>query len=479
MKRSSIFTALLILILPILARGLWFYRGLPQRGEIATPDFESFAAPEAPLNKTAAKANTASEATGGIVLLDTIHLNQFNPNEIDALTSAIQERGGRMESYIDSTQLEYQLKYASAFITVSPSVPFSTNEQQTLKKFADRGGRILAFTDATRNFIYYDSTSGNPLAYGDSESANSLLSAFDITVNNDYLYNTEKNEGNFRNVLFDEFSKSELTFGLKEVALYGTHSVESLSGMILLRGMESTLSSGTDAHDFSQGGAALSADGNVAAFGDFTFLTSPYNSYTDNATLIANLADFILAGSRNTSLQSFPFVFKEKSVQVFLTSEVTKTTELVTALSGLQTSLRAMGIEIEFTDIRPRSGDAIVIGSFAPMDEIEPYAKKFDVTLGDGDFITTAEYGDVGRYGTGILLFDASDKGNTLVLLADTPEDINSLISVISNGSLSACLTGESVAVCSVGVGGDYSSESTDGEATDEATPEATPTPSG
>jgi len=478
MKRSSIFTALLILLLPIFARGLWFYRGVPQQAEVATPDFESFAAPEPPINDSA-EVNDATLQTNGIVLLDNIHLNQFNLNEIDSLTSAIQERGGRMENYADSSMFEHQLKYASAFISVSPSVPFSRTEQQSLRKFAERGGRILVLTDATRNFIYYDPVSGNPLAYGDSDSANSLLSAFDISINSDYLYNTENNEGNFRNVIFEEFGKNELTFGLKEVVLYGTHSVESLSGMILLRGSGTTLSSANDAHASSQGGAALSEDGNVAAFGDFTFLTSPYNSFTDNATLISNLADFVLSGQQNTTLQSFPFIFKEKTVQVFLTSEVLKTTELVSALSGLQTSLRAMDIEIEFTDARPRSGDAIVISSFAPVDEIESYTRKFDVTLGDGNFITTTEYGDVGRFGTGLVLFDASDKGNTLVLLADTPEDIISLIGVISSGSLSACLTGESMAVCSVGVGGDYSSESTDGAATDETTPEATPTPSG
>lgn len=487
MKKQFIFIALAALILPSILRGLWFYRGAPQRPEIATPDFASFAAPQAPVNPPA-ETGEDIEQIPGTVLIDAIHGNQFFMTEIEPLTSAIEARGGKVETLTDTSMLEYQLKYASAFISVSPTVSFSAVETQALGSFAERGGRILVFTDATRNVLFYDFISGNPIAYGDANAANSLLSAFGISVNNDYLYNTQENEGNFRNVLFDDFGKSELTFGLKEVALYGAHSVESPSGLVLLRGAESTLSSADDAHDPGQGGAALSEDGNVAAFGDFTFLSSPYNNYTDNATLIANLADFALAGSQSKSLANFPFLFEGGTVQVFVAPELTKTAELISALGGLQASLRYMNVDLEFVDDAP-SGDAIIIASFEPTEEIEPYAKKFDIVLDDGEFIDTTEFGEVGRYGNGILLFDAGTKGNTLVLLADTPEDIVSLIGVVGSGSLFSCLTSDNVAVCSVGFGGEYSSDSSGESAAEgstegtpaegETAPEATPTPGG
>ncbi|MCQ3939087.1 MAG: hypothetical protein DPW18_18890 [Chloroflexi bacterium] len=488
MKKQLIFIALAALILPAVLRGFWFYRGVPERPEIATPDFASFAAPQAPVNP-AGETDEEIEQTSGTVLVDAVHGNQFVMSEIESLTSAIKARGGRIETLTDASMLEYQLKYVSAFISVSPTLSFTAVETQALRSFAERGGRVLIFTDATRNMLFYDFISGNPIAYGDANAANSLLSAFDISVNNDYLYNTQKNEGNFRNVLFDDFGKSELTFGLKEVALYGAHSVESPSGLVLLRGAESTLSSANDAHDPGQGGAALSEDGNVAAFGDFTFLTPPYNTYTDNATLIANLADFALAGGQSKSLANFPFLFKEGRVQVFVAPELTRTAELVSALGGLQASLRYLNVEMEFVDDVPSSGDAIIIGTFEPTEEIEPYAKKFDIVLGDGEFIDTTEFGEIGRYGNGILLFDAGSKGSTLVLLADSPEDIISLIGMAGGGSLFSCLTSDNVAVCSVGYGGEYSSGSggesagegsTEGTpAEGETTPEATPTPGG
>lgn len=488
MKKQFVFIAIAALILPAILRGFWFYRGVPNRPEIATPDFTSFVAPEAPVNSPSDAGNEI-EQLNGTVVLDLIHGNQFYMNEIESLTQAIKERGGVIESLIDTASLEYQLKYASAFITVSPSVMFNTLEIQALHSFVERGGKVIVFTDATRNIIYYDYISGNPIAYGDADAANSLLAGFGISINNDYLYNTETNEGNFRNIIFDDFGKSELTFGLKEVALYGARSVESNSGLILLEGTESTRSSANDVHNPGQGGAALSENENVAAFGDFTFLTSPYNGYTDNATLIANLADFALSGSQTLTLSNFPFLFNADTVQVFVSPELTKTTELIGALSGLQTSLRYMNVDVEFVSDVPRTGDAIIIGSYALTEDTEAFANKFDVTIDEGEVISTVEFGDVGRYGNGILMFDAGTKGNTLVMLADTPEDLVSLIGVVSSGSTFSCLTSDKVAVCGVGFGGDYYSES-DGETLDDGTtteegstdgtePEVTATPAG
>lgn len=489
MKRQYIIIAILALILPALVRGLWFYRGLPpERGEIATPDYASFTRPQVAVSTPDVED---IQALGGRVLLDAFHGNQFMPADVEALTSAIQARGGKVDTILDPISMESQLKQASAFISISPSFYYSQYEVQTLKNFAERGGRILVFTDATRNSLYYDMISGNPIAYGDSIAANSLLKAFDISINNDYLYNTELNEGNFRNVVFGEFGKSELTFGLSEVALYGTHSVESPSGLLLLQGAETNLSSTNDAYDPDQGGAALSADGNVVAFGDFTFLSSPYNTYTDNATLIQNLADFALSGTQTRTLANYPYLFNERTVQVYIAENLTRTTELVTALGLLQTSMRYMDIQLEFVEDLPRSGDAIVIGSYESLDEFDTYLKKFDVTIDGGDYISTTEFGEIGRYGNGLVMFDAESKGNTLILLADTSEEVVSMINLTGGAGLSSCLTSEKLAVCSVGFGGDYysssdestesTSEETSTETTTEgeATPEATPTPGG
>lgn len=486
MKRQSITIAILALILPALLRGLWYYRGVPERSEIATPDYASFERPVPAINTP----NTENiEQVGGTVVIDGYHANQFTLNEIEALTSALRARGGNIETAADSTTLETLLKTASAFVSVSPSTIYAPYEATLLKNFVERGGKILVFTDATRNSLYFDYISGNPIAYGDANAANSLLKYFDIAVNNDYLYNTDKNEGNFRNVLFDDFGKSELTFGLDEVALYGSRSIKTDSGLILLQGAQTNLSSLDDTHDPKAGGAALSANGSVAAFGDFTFLSAPYSAYMDNAALIQNLADFALSGSQKTSLDLFPYIFTKNSVQVYVAPDITKDPSMVIALGGLQSSLRLLNLHVQFVDKMPSSGDAILIGSFDATEDFQDYLLKADVEVGDAT-ITTATFGDVDKSGNGVLIFEPNKKGNTLVLLGGTPEDIIALIGVTSYNSLSSCLTSETLAVCSVGASGDYyygdtSSDTVDGTSTEttdqstEPTPEATPTPGG
>ncbi|NWF63425.1 MAG: hypothetical protein HXY38_03880 [Chloroflexi bacterium] len=487
MKRQYLIIAILALLLPALARAAWFYRGdPPQRPEIATPDYASFERPQAPVNTP---QTSDIEPVGGIVLLDAAHGNQFNLSEIDSLAAAIRARGGNLETVSDALQLETSLKYASAYITVSPTLTYSVYETRALKDFTDRGGKLLVFVDATRYYLGFDMISGNPIPYGDVDAANSLLKMWDISVNNDYLYNVEKNEGNFRNVIFDQFGKSELTFGLNDVALYGARSVESDSGLILLQGSENTLSSKDDAHDPTAGGAILSEDGSVAAFGDFTFLSAPYSTYTDNAILIQNLSDFTLSGETTASLDVFPYLFTGETVQVYVSSELEKDPTLVNGLGSLQTTMRALNYKVEFVEDVPSSGDVIIIGLLDSTDEFNTYLKKADVDI-EFNLISTVEFGDIRRAGNGLLLFNAGAKGNTLAVLAETPEDLLALLGVLGgDNGLDACLTSEQVAVCGVGYGSSYEYDSYEEpaaqepeqktESTEPSREEVTPTPGG
>lgn len=459
MKKYLVFIALAALLLPPIIRGLWFYRGVVERPAIATPAFESFAAPQPPRNNL---TQEDAKQLGGTALVDFSHGNRFMMTEITAFTEAIKQRGGQVELNNDPALLEYQLKSASAYIVISPSILFTPYEIQLVQNFVKQGGRVLVFTDATRNAIYYNFFADTVTAYGDVEAANPLLEPFDISINNDYLYNVEKNEGNFRNVFFDEFAKDELTFGLKQVAFYGSHSVESPSGLILLRGTDTTLSSETDAHDPLQGGAALGEGGNVAAFGDFTFLSPPYNAYADNAIFIQNLADFALSGNRTATLENFPFVFKTKTIQVYLAPGVKMTNSLISALGSLQTDMRFLGIQMEFTSKAPTDADAIIIGSLASIEDVEPFAKKFGFKPDENGLLTTAEFGKVNTSGNGLILLDAGKLGNRLILLAAADEDIISLVSLVNYGYLNSCLMQETVALCSVGYGDSYYDDTSD-----------------
>jgi hypothetical protein len=272
-----------------------------------------------------------------------------------------------------------------------------------------------------------------------------------------------ENEGNFRNVYFDQFGKNELAIGLKRVALYGSHSIKTDSGTLLLTSGKQTFSSLTDTHNAAEGGAALSADGNVLVMGDFTFLATPYNTVADNSTLIANIADFLLGGTRQPSLADFPFLFSGKTVQVLPTSEVQMTAEMVAALGGLQTNLQNVGTQIQLVEKAPSTGDTLVLGTFVQSEDLLPFIEGFDLVTEDfSTFVEVPGMGKVGRTGNGLVLFEAGEKGNTLTLLAETTDDLTYLLNALNHGGLSSCLVQGRIALCSIGFGGSFSEEPTD-----------------
>jgi len=116
------------------------------------------------------------------------------------------------------------------------------------------------------------------------------------------------------------------------------------------------------------------------------------------------------------------------------------------------------------------------------------FTDPFNIELDEfSETITVKNFGNIGRSGNGLLLFETNKKGNTLTLLADTPEDLISLLNTVTSGSLYGCVLQGDIGICSVGYGGSYSedtgeatAEPTNGEATPEpVNSESTPTPGG
>lgn len=460
MKKYMIWIALAALLLPALARGIWFYRGLPpQPREIATPDYQSFAVSQPPLSTPLAAEK--AKPSGGVVLFDRAHANQFQPSEAQSLEEQIARRGGSVETLLDASLLGQKLKYVSAYVVVSPSAAFTDEEIRLVQQFVERGGRLLVFTDATRGTVYYDWWNDTLTNFSDTTAVNPLLAPHGVIVNNDYLYNIVENEGNYRNVFFDQFGKDELTFGLKRVAFYGAHSVKAENGKVLLGGNESNLSSVDDAHDPAAGGAALSANGRALVFGDFTFLSAPYRNVADNAALISNIADFALGGKQAVSLQNFPYIFSKPLVQVYPAEGTKLTAETIAAIGGLQEALRVINVELRVTDKVPRAGDFLVLGLFEKAEKLEDFLAPFNLELNEDEkTVALKKFGEIGRAGNGLLLFEQGKDGNTLILLADSQEDLLTLISNLGGGALSGCVLQDNFAVCSVGYGGDSSEES-------------------
>jgi hypothetical protein len=271
--------------------------------------------------------------------------------------------------------------------------------------------------------------------------------------------------------------------------------VETDSGLSLLVGNDKTLSSATDSipgNDPKKGwaAAALSKDGNVLAAGDFTFFTPPYNSVGDNSTLIINIADFLLGGQRKVILSDFPYIFNGKTVDILPTSNVQMTAELTGSLSKLQTAFAATNTDIKVVKEAPINGNLIVLGTYSPSDDLTKYVEPFNLKMDDlSEFVEVPQLGKLGRSGNGLLLLNYTNQTTTLVVLADTMDDVTTLLGMLSSGDLTGCLLQDNVGVCSTGFGGSFSTGGTStpsegGTLTPDATPiqketPVTATPSG
>jgi hypothetical protein len=69
MKKDLLWIAAAALLLPILARLIWFYPGVPSRPEIATPDYQSLSIPQAPIETPDSEEKVKQR--GGVVLVIT------------------------------------------------------------------------------------------------------------------------------------------------------------------------------------------------------------------------------------------------------------------------------------------------------------------------------------------------------------------------------------------------------------------------
>lgn len=458
MRRNLVSVAITAFLIPIIVRGLWFYRGVYRpTPPLAAPEYQELSIPVPP-EGSEPQVTEPTDATGKVVLLDWAHSNLFNPTEIEDFLEDLTARNAAVEIVEDTFDrsgppLWERLQYASAYMIFSAQDSFSNSEVAAIVNFVERGGRVLVICDPTRSFASFDDFFGHELV--DVTVANTLLAPFDITFSDDYLYNLIENEGNFRNVLFHSFADDPLTAGLSSLAFYGTRSINTNSGTPLVIGDENTLSSRTDsAGDLAA--AMRSVDGGVIAIGDMTFLTSPYNRVADNPRLIANLLEFLLSGQRRFDLMDFPYIFTDEVV-LWITESFSISADTIPTIMGIRDSLLERGITLRVEEQLPEDSDIIVL---SPFDAEDPVLDMLESVEGlvlpadeDDGFLIAPNFGRVHPAGIGLILLQEVDGHFTLFLLADTPDDLLSLAEIVMEDTLQGCLVFENTALCKVGSG--------------------------
>lgn len=470
--RNRIILAIGLLLIPIVFRTLFYYHGIYTNPGLQTPNFADKVVPEPPTPAANATA-VFNPVRGKVIVIDKFHANLFDPSEIEPLVTAFSARGAQVEYQTGDKALAMSLKYASAYLVFGPTSAFSSEELLAIQQFIASGGRLLVFSDPTRALMSYDMF-GSPTNVPDVNYSNPLIAPYGLVFVNDYIYNLEENEGNFRNVKFTQFADNPLTQGLQMVVFYGAHSVRAENGTILAQGSAKTFSSLTD-----QGGnlttLALSANQQVLAAGDFSFLTNPYNQVADNSRLLAQIANFALSGERQPILANFPYLF-QRPVSLVADEKLYLTPEALGPVANLQKILNAVNLPLNPRSAAKVDEDLILLGTFDSGASLKPYLSSFKLDLEKVDeTLTLPGIGKISREGNGLLLFTHTAKTNTLILLTPNATDLPGFIDLVASGDLSGCVLTGQVGVCKLAPVDESDTSSSEAET---ATPEAESTPS-
>ena len=482
MKIKRLLLAVLFFSLPLIIRTLWFYRGFSFIGtDVQSPAYESFTITQPTLSTPAAANFQDDPEQAAVILFDQAHRNKYTFAEIETLRNSLIWKGAETISLDVKTDLIGLLKKSDAFVIITPTEFYSDEDIEAIEEFVNRGGRLLVITDPTRSFAEYDTEREKSVIL-----TNEIIAPFQISFRNDYIYNLEENEGNFRNVFVYPSGHSPLEKNISELVFYAAHSLETRS-QIVFTGDDKTLSS-LDDQGFKLPVASLDTSGNVLVIGDMTFMTTPYDMVLDNTQLILNIADFLVKGQRTKTLDDFPNVFSQDiGIQFF--NDLSLDEEILSTIAKIKNSFARDDLSLVILEEPQRGFDMILLGLYPPEGDIREITDELGIVfetqndgvdlnpeitpttvnneeiseqINDGEnfqpengFALDSEgyykvpgFGNVPISGFGYILLDRRSDHVNLIFLADSQKNVQNLLSLLVSGTLNACLTTQNIAVC-------------------------------
>ena len=264
----------------------------------------------------------------GPVVVDLAHGNRLARSQFEPLASALARRGVgtrfwlstidvmSLTNYLDypdqSETLAPLLEEATALVVVSPFFLWTKEEIALVERFVADGGHLLIISD--------------PDVVGDlAQDINTLGEPFGVVFNDDYLYDTTLNDGNYTFILPDDFQGQGERLASREIAMYGARSI---GGEVspLIRSAFTTLSSIrtglTNFTTMALGGLESRGTlGRVLALSDFDVLTNSYVERHDNVELVEFVAGFLAAAERKDTITDFPAYLGKEVALVFGNAE--------------------------------------------------------------------------------------------------------------------------------------------------------------
>ncbi len=374
---------LVLLALPVAGRYVYFNRGVYTPAKVVRPDLAGIDVPTPELVQFVDSFQKANS----VILFDFSHDNNLKEAELNGLWERIAARGSRPELVTPGEPLQNKLRSAQAYVVVSPRMPFSAEETRQIKHFVDTGGRLLLATDPTRYDVTYDPMGFPKERKSDVTDMNVLSAPFGMVFEDDYVYNMTSNAGSYRDVVLNRFGDGALTQGLKQVTFFAAHSISS-NGRPVVIADKDTRSSLSE----KQGGlvvAALAAKDQVLGLGDFTFLTSPYSSVSDNDRLVSNIADFLVGAHRIYELTDFPYFFGNE-VELMYAGKEAIGGDVLSQAGLLQRAFDAAGKKLVPRKADSVEADALFIGLFDGTEFVRDdlAARQISITLSPKDVAT-------------------------------------------------------------------------------------------
>ena len=407
---------------------LFFYRGGYQPPPQAQIPFDQIQ--RDPASPGGFIDRPAGQVREGVLLVDAVHRNSFEPGEVVSLLTRIGARGYQIK-YLGNFQtpggssgasrLEEALRGADSFLVILPRESYSRREAAVVEKFAGKGGEVLLIGDPTRR-----------------HDINSLAGRFGLDFQPDYLYNVREHDLNYRNIYVREFQPDQLTQGLEEIVLYTAGSVKSTGPGLAFTDDTNTRSSLTDQIEQFQP-LVRGNRSNVLALYDLTFMIPPQDAILDNGQLISNLADFLTTGTRDFELSDFPsFLDGEVNILVEQSSLFALGSDLKNSLSEVEVSATLGGVE----DI---ARDTIILGLYADSPRAARYLAKSGIQLGEE--LSTPFTPSIELEDTSLILVDRNQDRDALVILADSTDSLKDALKQLTSGDFRSGLVNDFVGV--------------------------------
>ena len=408
-----------------------FYRGVYEAPETADLRFEEIITPLSAYTIFTEQP----EIRSGLLVIDGAHSNDFTQAEVASLLSSLANRGITVDFMGQSNRfggfqrvgpserfamLESKLRQAGSLAVIAPGEPYTKEERGLVRRFVDKGGRLLLIGDPTR-----------------SQQINTLSEEFGLSFQPGFLYNQVDYDLNHRNIFVRDFFPDPVTEGVTEVVFYTAGAIRS-SGPALAYTDGNTFSSIVEGVEPFYPLAKANQD-NVLAVGDLTFMVPPQNSILDNNRLIANIAEFLASGDRGFELSDFPYFF-DGSADIVLGRP-----SLLELGASMRRTLSAFQINAEVRNSESPGKDLIFLGLYEDAVQVDRYLNLAGIQV--GETLRTPFTPDLDPQGAAIISLQAQEGRHILIVLADTLDSLADATARLDSGAFRDVIVSDSLGI--------------------------------